>query len=64
LTQISEILPYAGAELVGPLPSEVQFTTTYVTAVGAGTPHADAAAKLIRCVSRWMSSLLIRTKRK
>jgi molybdate transport system substrate-binding protein len=45
LTQISEILPYAGAALVGPLPSEVQLTTTFVTAVGAGTPHADAAAE-------------------
>jgi hypothetical protein len=49
LTQISEILPYAGAELVGPLPSEVQLTTTYVTAIGARTSHADAAAALIKC---------------
>ena len=45
LTQISEILPYPGAELVGPLPSELQLTTTYVAAVGAGTPHRDAAAE-------------------
>ena len=51
LTQISEILPYAGAELVGPLPSEVQLTTTYVAAIGAGTAHADAAAALIKLIT-------------
>jgi molybdate transport system substrate-binding protein len=47
LTQISEILPFAGAELVGPLPSEIQLSTTYVTAIGAGTSRAEAAAALI-----------------
>ena len=51
LTQISEILPYSGAELVGPLPSEVQLTTTYVTAIGAGTSHADAAVPLIKFIT-------------
>jgi molybdate transport system substrate-binding protein len=51
LTQISEILPYTGAELVGPLPSEVQLSTTYVTAVVVGTPHVDAAAGLIKFIT-------------
>jgi molybdate transport system substrate-binding protein len=51
LTQISEILPYAGVELVGPLPREVQLTTTYVTAVVVGTPHVDAAASLIKFIT-------------
>jgi molybdate transport system substrate-binding protein len=51
LTQISEILPYPGAELVGPWPSEIALVTTYVTAVGAGTPHAEAAAKLIKLIT-------------
>jgi molybdate transport system substrate-binding protein len=51
LTQISEILPRAGAELVGPLPSEVQLTTTYVAAGGVGTPHLDAAGELIKFIT-------------
>ena len=42
LTQISEILPYAGAELVGQPPSEVQPATAYEAAIGAGTSRADA----------------------
>jgi hypothetical protein len=36
MTQISEILPYAGAELVGPFPGEIQLTTSFATAVGIG----------------------------
>jgi molybdate transport system substrate-binding protein len=63
LTQISEILPYAGAELVGPLPSEIQFTTTYVIALGAGTPHADAAAKLIKFITAPAAAPVFRAKR-
>ena len=62
LTQISEILPYAGAELVGPLPSEVQLTTTYVTAIGTGTPHADAAAVLIKLITAPAAAPLLRAK--
>jgi molybdate transport system substrate-binding protein len=62
LTQISEILPYAGVELVGPLPSEIGLVTTYVTAVGAGTPHADAAAKLIKLLTSPAVAPLLRAK--
>jgi ABC-type molybdate transport system substrate-binding protein len=62
LTQISEILPYSGAELVGPLPSEVQLTTTYVTAIGAGTSHADAAAALIKFITAPAAAPVFRAK--
>ena len=61
LTQISEILPYAGT-LVGPLPNEVQLTTTYVTAIGAGTPHADAAAELIKFITAPAAAPVFRAK--
>src|SRR5262249_15577713 len=33
MTQISEILPYTGAELVGPFPAEIQLKTVFATAV-------------------------------
>jgi molybdate transport system substrate-binding protein len=62
LTQISEILPYAGAELVGPLPSEVQLTTTYVAAVGVDTAHADAAAELIKSITAPAAAPVYRAK--
>jgi molybdate transport system substrate-binding protein len=62
LTQISEILPFAGAELVGPLPHEIALVTTYVTAVGAGTPHAEAADKLIKFITAPAVAPLLRAK--
>jgi molybdate transport system substrate-binding protein len=48
MTQISEILPYAGAELVGPLPAEIGLQSVYPAAVGAGAKEPDAAKALIR----------------
>jgi molybdate transport system substrate-binding protein len=48
MTQISEILPYAGAELVGPLPAEIGLQSVYPAAVGAGAKEPDAAKALIK----------------
>jgi molybdate transport system substrate-binding protein len=48
MTQISEILPYAGAELVGPLPAEIQLTTVFAIATSAAAKPADAAKALIK----------------
>jgi molybdate transport system substrate-binding protein len=48
MTQISEILPYAGAELVGPFPAEIQLTTSFGAAVAANAAQPDAAAALVR----------------
>jgi molybdate transport system substrate-binding protein len=43
-TQISEILPVAGAELAGPIPPELQIYTVFAAAVGV-TPKEPAAAQ-------------------
>jgi molybdate transport system substrate-binding protein len=48
ITQISEILPYADAELIGPLPAEIQIYTVYPAAVAADTKEPDAAKALIK----------------
>jgi molybdate transport system substrate-binding protein len=48
MTQISEILPYAGAELVGPLPAEIQLSSVYSAAVGTGAKEVDAAKAFIK----------------
>src|SRR5215475_12755432 len=48
MTQISEILPYPGAELVGPLPAEIGLFSVYPAAVGTGAREPEAAKALIR----------------
>jgi molybdate transport system substrate-binding protein len=47
MTQISEILPYAGAELVGPLPPELQLTTSFAVAVASNAKQAAVAQSFI-----------------
>lgn len=46
--QISELLPVAGIEYVGPLPSEVQRVTVFSAGVATGSKHPDAARMLIQ----------------
>ena len=48
MTQISEILPYAGAELVGPLPPEIQLITSFAAAAGTTAKQAEPATALIK----------------
>jgi molybdate transport system substrate-binding protein len=48
MTQISEILPYTGAELVGPFPKEIQLTTPHAAAVGANALQSEPAKALIK----------------
>jgi molybdate transport system substrate-binding protein len=48
ITQISEILPYAGAELLGPLPSELQLYTVYPAAIATNAKEREAASALIK----------------
>src|SRR6266446_4052796 len=48
MTQISEILPYTGAELVGPFPKEIQLTTSFAAAVGTNARQPEAANALIK----------------
>jgi molybdate transport system substrate-binding protein len=46
--QISELLPIAGIDYVGPLPAEVQRITIYWAGVTAGAKSPEAARALIR----------------
>ena len=62
MTQISEILPYAGAELVGPFPSEIQLTTSFATAVGAGAQQPDAAKTLIKYLTAPAAAAVFKAK--
>jgi molybdate transport system substrate-binding protein len=62
ITQISEILPYAGAELVGPLPAEVQLYTVYPAAVAADTKEPDAAKALIKFLTAPAAIAVLKAK--
>jgi molybdate transport system substrate-binding protein len=47
IAQGSEIVPVAGAQLVGPLPGELGSMSLFTGGVGAGTASAEAAKALI-----------------
>jgi molybdate transport system substrate-binding protein len=51
LHQISEIVPVKGAVLVGPLPKEIQNTTTYAAGLSANAQNKEAAQALIKAFS-------------
>ena len=48
ITAISEILPYAGAQVVGPLPAEIQFYSVSAAVIAADTKDPDAAKAVIK----------------
>jgi molybdate transport system substrate-binding protein len=62
ITQISEILPYAGAELVGPLPAEIQLYTVYPAALAADTREAGAATALIKFLTAPAAIAVLKAK--
>lgn len=62
LHQISEIVPVKGAVLVGPLPKEIQNTTTYAAGIGARSANKDAAAQLIRAFISEPAGAALRAK--
>ena len=47
ITQISEIVPVPGVDLVGPLPQELQNITVFAAGIGANATEPDAARALI-----------------
>ena len=64
ITQISEILPYAsiGAELVGPLPPELQLYTTYPAAVASASKQSAAAAAFIKFMTSPAAVAVLKAK--
>jgi molybdate transport system substrate-binding protein len=62
ITQISEILPYAGAELVGPIPAEIQLYTVFPAAVAADTKAPDAAKALIKFLTAPAAIAVLKAK--
>ena len=62
MTQISEILPYAGAELVGPFPAEIQLRTSFATAVGTNAKEPEPAKALIKFLTAPAAASVFKAK--
>jgi molybdate transport system substrate-binding protein len=61
-TQISEILPVAGAELAGPLPPEVQVYTVFAAAGASSAREPQAALQLLRFLKTPEAAKVVRAK--
>jgi molybdate transport system substrate-binding protein len=62
LHQISEIVPVKGASLIGPLPKEIQNTTTYAAGLSTTTKNKDAAQALIKTLSGPAAAAVLKSK--
>jgi molybdate transport system substrate-binding protein len=62
MTQISEILPYPGVDLAGPLPPDIQTYTTFSAGISAATKNAEAAAALIKFLTTPDAKAVIKAK--
>jgi molybdate transport system substrate-binding protein len=62
LHQISEIVPVKGVVLVGPLPKEIQNTTTYAAGLSAAVKNKDAAEALIKYLSGPEAAAVLKSK--
>ncbi len=60
--QISEIVPVKGVTLVGPLPKEIQSTTTYAAGLGASAKDPAAAKALIQYLSGPDAAAVLKSK--
>jgi molybdate transport system substrate-binding protein len=62
MTQISEILPYANAELLGPLPPDIQSYTYFSAAVSTASKDADVAKAFIKFLAAPQALAVIKAK--
>lgn len=62
LTQMAEILAVPGAELVGPLPEEIQVYTDFATGVSARAKQPAAAAAFVKYIATPEAGQVIREK--
>jgi molybdate transport system substrate-binding protein len=62
MTQISEILPYPKAELVGPFPPEIELVSVYPATIATAAKEPAAAQALIRFLSTPAAAAVFRSK--
>jgi len=61
-TQISEILPYAGAEVAGPLPAEIQLYTNFSLGIAARPEDKKATDILIEYMTTPAAAAVLKAK--
>ena len=61
IQQISELMPVAELEIVGPLPSELQKVTIFSAGIGASTSRRAAAEKFIGFIKSGERASVLRT---
>ena len=59
--QVSELLPVAGIDYVGPLPPEIQEITVFAAGIPATASQPDAARALIDYLKSPAAAAIIRT---
>jgi len=62
MTQISEILPYPGVELAGPLPPDIQTYTIFAGGISAAAKNTDGAVALIKFLTTPAAASVIKSK--
>ena len=62
LHQMSELLPVAGIDILGPLPADIQQFTVFAAGVSTGAKTPDAAKKLVKFLTAPETVPLIRKK--
>jgi len=62
MTQISEILPYTGVELAGPLPPDIQSYTYFSAAASPASKEADVARAFIKFLATPSALAVIKAK--
>jgi molybdate transport system substrate-binding protein len=62
MTQISEILPHPGADLVGPLPPDLQSYTYFSAGISAASKDAEAAKALLKFLAGTDALAVIKAK--
>jgi molybdate transport system substrate-binding protein len=60
--QISELLPIAGIDYIGPLPADIQHITVFSAGIHAGAKEAEAAKALVKFLTAPVAILVIKKK--
>jgi molybdate transport system substrate-binding protein len=62
LQQISELLPVKGIDYLGPLPADIQHTTTFAGALHTGAKETEAAKALVKFLTAPAAVPVIKSK--
>jgi len=62
ITQISEILPYPGAEVAGPLPQDIQLTDVFGAAINTHAREPQAGEALIKFLTAPAAARVLKAK--